>query len=314
MRLRKKTNAIVFLGLLVAAGVTAWVQQSDPRLRGEAAAAEPQIAVYAAAVAEPNDAVAGETRHAELQILIPAATAANPAPAAHDAASFITASDEGTSSSAKLPANHNASAGGSPPERPHVQAIADIGTVVITPAWPAPKVALVAGETSPPPEVIAPSKPSTNLDSRPIGWLSTNIRTSRGDLPSDAPAAKFTAGLGGPGVPATRDVWAQTACLWHASMLCHQPLYFEEVNLERYGYSTPLTYFTQPFVSAGRFFVSVPALPYMMTAEPVWQTTYTLGEYRPGSCVPNQMQWLPWDVKAAAVEATVVTGAAFVIP
>ena len=97
-------------------------------------------------------------------------------------------------------------------------------------------------------------------------------------------------------------------------MLCHQPVYFEEVNLERYGYSTPLSDFTQPFMSAGLFFGGVSVLPYMITAEPVWQTTYSLGEYRPGNCVPNQIQWPPWDAKAAAVEAAAVTGAAFVIP
>ena len=49
---------------------------------------------------------------------------------------------------------------------------------------------------------------------------------------------------------------------WKASGLCHKPLYFEDVQLERYGHSwNPVV---QPFMSAAHFFVSVPLLPYKM--------------------------------------------------
>jgi hypothetical protein len=280
----------------------------------------------------PNIAPGGETRREEpgtgsadhevagFSAALDDSPGAKPArndSAARAARGCLAHSGQEATSSAGPPDNH-APAVRTEPKRTHVQVVADIGSVVITPAWPAAKVVSAVGETAPgtmpSPEVVAPPKPSTGLDSRPIGWLSTSIRTSHGDLPSDAPATKFAAELGGPGVPMARKVWAQTACLWHPSMLCHQPLYFEEVNLERYGYSTPLSDLTQPFVSAGRFFATVPVLPYLTTAEPVWQTNSTLGEYRPGSCVPNQIQWPPLDVKAAAVEATAVTGAALLIP
>ena len=46
--------------------------------------------------------------------------------------------------------------------------------------------------------------------------------------------------------------WTMTTFTWTASALCHKPLYFEHVELERYGHSGGP--FIQPVMSAAHFF------------------------------------------------------------
>lgn len=106
--------------------------------------------------------------------------------------------------------------------------------------------------------------------------------------------------------------WGDQMFQWSATQFCHQPLYFEEVNLERYGYQcNPVV---QPLVSGAHFFLTVPALPYKMTVNPPRECVYTLGYYRPGDRVPWQRNRLPWDTRAAAVQAGVAVGLVFLIP
>lgn len=108
--------------------------------------------------------------------------------------------------------------------------------------------------------------------------------------------------------------WTDACYWWDAPALCHQPLYFEEVNLERYGYRCLPVPLVQPFVSGAFFFASIPALPYRMVAEPPCECVYVLGHYRPGSCVPNRVHYPPLDPKAAAAEVGVVGGLILLIP
>lgn len=93
---------------------------------------------------------------------------------------------------------------------------------------------------------------------------------------------------------------------WKASGLCHKPLYFEEVHLERYGHTTrPLT---QPFVSGAHFFGSAIMLPYQMGIDPPWECEYPLGYYRPGNCAPMMVRPFPWSLRGAALQAGAVVG------
>ncbi len=105
--------------------------------------------------------------------------------------------------------------------------------------------------------------------------------------------------------------WPELIALWEAPGTAHHPLYFEEVNLERYGYSFGLA---QPVVSAAHFFGRIPALPYLMTVDPPHRCVYTLGHYRPGSCAPLAWNLVPFDPLAAAVQGGVVTGLVYLIP
>jgi hypothetical protein len=103
--------------------------------------------------------------------------------------------------------------------------------------------------------------------------------------------------------------WSPTTFTWKASSLCHKPLYFEDVQLERYGHSwTPGL---QPFMSAGHFFFSIPRLPYKMGLESPCECHYTLGYYRPGSCAPYMIEPIPFSLRGAVYETLAVTGFAF---
>ena len=93
--------------------------------------------------------------------------------------------------------------------------------------------------------------------------------------------------------------------------MCHRPLYFEEIYLERHGYNFGCA---QPLVSAAHFFGRIPVLPYMMVVDRPCDCIYTLGHYRPGSCAPFRYHVAPLRAKAGLVEAGVVTGLVFLVP
>jgi hypothetical protein len=144
-----------------------------------------------------------------------------------------------------------------------------------------------------------------------IRGLSVDIRPAAGDLP-DSPAAARFAELGevrhGWG---TSRPWPSSCYGWEAPAVCYRPLYFEQVNLERHGYSCGAA---QPLVSAAHFFGTIPALPYLIAAQPCGECVYTLGHYRPGSCAPFQLYRPPLSLRGAAAEAGVVTGLIFAVP
>ena len=90
--------------------------------------------------------------------------------------------------------------------------------------------------------------------------------------------------------------------------------YFEEVNLERYGYTPFHLGAIQPALSAGRFFATIPALPYLATARPPCERIYTLGHYRPGSLVPFRPHLIEAAPLPTAVEGLAINGLVFLIP
>ena len=164
------------------------------------------------------------------------------------------------------------------------------------------------------PEPGASREPSSAFESRPIGELTVNIGCREGLLPTDFgrdQLARMQAK--GRSIVFDRD-WPKMGYCWDAPGLCYKPLYFEEVNLERYGYGPRYLRIAQPVISAGQFFVTVPILPYRMVAEPSRQCVYTLGHYRPGSAVPYQIQLPPLDPKAGAVEGGLIVGLIYLIP
>jgi hypothetical protein len=117
--------------------------------------------------------------------------------------------------------------------------------------------------------------------SKPMNSLGVDIAMPPGDLPEshtdhqhDGPCDPQQCNRGWPGI-----------CYYYAATgLYYNPLYFEEVNLERFGYGCPCC--LQPAASAAHFFACVPALPCLMCTNCPWECNYALGHYRPGSCVP----------------------------
>ena len=103
-----------------------------------------------------------------------------------------------------------------------------------------------------------------------------------------------------------------SAVEWKASGLCHKPLYFEDVQLERYGHEVgPVL---QPLLSSAHFFGNALILPYKMGINPPNECQYALGYYRPGNCAPYMIQPFPFSLRGAAAQAGFVTGAAALIP
>jgi hypothetical protein len=130
-----------------------------------------------------------------------------------------------------------------------------------------------------------------------------DIAPKPGKLPINCPMQRVG--------PQRRD-WAETTFCWTASGLCAKPAYFTDVHLERYGHTwSPLF---QPLVSAGHFFLSVPALPYAIGLYPPNECVYTLGYYRAGSCAPHYLDPFPISVRAAMMEAGAAVGLVYLIP
>jgi hypothetical protein len=134
-------------------------------------------------------------------------------------------------------------------------------------------------------------EPGADWTSTPLTDLTTNIAIPGGVLPRNywserAPQhVEFFDPCG-----QTRG-WPVTTYDWVASCFCCNPLYFEEVNLERYGYGCGCcgpccTTCVESAVSGAHFFANVVALPYKMGVDCPCDCDYTLGHYRPGSCPP----------------------------
>ena len=110
----------------------------------------------------------------------------------------------------------------------------------------------------------------------------------------------------------TPRTWSNATMTWKASNLCHKPLYFEEVNLERYGHTAgPVL---QPIVSSAHFFANIAVLPYKKGIHPPGECQYALGYYRPGNCAPWIVPPVPLSARGAVRQAAEMTAAFWLIP
>jgi len=76
----------------------------------------------------------------------------------------------------------------------------------------------------------------------------------------------------------------ETYC-WSAANIRYQPLYFEDVTLERYGQTKGCT--RQPWVSAVHFFSSAALLPINIIREHPYSCQFPLGYSLPGGRTPT---------------------------
>jgi hypothetical protein len=155
---------------------------------------------------------------------------------------------------------------------------------------------------SPRPTEIEEPCPSPK-DLKPVHELNTNITPPEGELPRDCPLGNDTF---------RPRKFLPITYTWTASGLCHKPLYFEDVQLERYGHMAGP--WVQPLASGAHFFMTIPILPYKMGLEPPNECIYALGFYRPGDCAPYLFDPIPISVRGMAFEAGAWVGGIYAFP
>lgn len=85
--------------------------------------------------------------------------------------------------------------------------------------------------------------------------------------------------------PGTESVQVAKPFCWVAPSFYHQPLYFEQPYLERFGAGPRRA--LQPWSAGLAFYSRVPLLPMAMFKAPPKSRDYTLGYRRPGDCVSD---------------------------
>jgi hypothetical protein len=199
-----------------------------------------------------------------------------------------------------------------PFDQPAPAAVAKVATIAFRQNEP------TVSETIPPPPAVGQQaddsdEPGANWTPTPLDELSTNIVLPGGLLPRDHWAERPHQFVGFFDPCGMTRGWPVNSYLWEASCFAHNPLYFEEINLERYGYGCCAC--LQPAASACHFFGTVPALPYKMAVDCPGECEYTLGHYRPGSCPPWRYHCCSRVSGLGAMsEAGVLTGLIFLIP
>lgn len=106
--------------------------------------------------------------------------------------------------------------------------------------------------------------------------------------------------------------WIDSTFTWKASALCHKPLYFEQIQLERYGHDPgPIL---GPALAGAHFFANIAVLPYKMGIHPPKECVYALGYYRPGDCAPWLVDPIPLSLRGALFQTGAVMGMVYALP
>jgi hypothetical protein len=105
-------------------------------------------------------------------------------------------------------------------------------------------------------------------------------------------------------------VWPPLAEMTKAPFVCYRRLYFEEINMERYGWDFgPVL---SPLVSQGTFYLNLVFLPYHIAMDPCRRFECNSGYCLPGDHVPLLLYPPHWSWTGAAAEAAAI-GLCFVI-
>lgn len=155
-----------------------------------------------------------------------------------------------------------------------------------------------------------PSLEELGYKPKRIDQISLDVTQESDEFPADCARELFTT------VRASRDaekpVHGPLSLEWCASNLWHQPIYWEEPILERYGQGR--RHVLQPFVSGAHFFVAFPTIPYQIGIARPCDRVYELGYYRPGSGAPCLRRRMVWERDAAAIETLTALGLIFALP
>jgi len=162
-------------------------------------------------------------------------------------------------------------------------------------------------------EIKATTRRQLELEkwNRPFGRISLNIQVEQSDrMPKDFSDSLFSTtddpNLG------RRLEGSSIVHTWEAANIWHQPLYFDDQLLERYG-ETPFPAI-QPVMSAAHFFGTIPMMPYKMAIDRPFDCVSTLGYYRPGSPTPCIGRRIPRDWRGLTWESGAWLGLVFLVP
>ncbi len=147
---------------------------------------------------------------------------------------------------------------------------------------------------------------------KPIGQIGLDIQPPSGRLPTDSFAVLVPA-ASQPPVPAQPTRGCEHVSLnWEPSEIIHQPLYFDDQGLERYGQTVcPLV---QPVLSGARFFGTFPIVPYKIGLDRTHDCVSTAGYVREGRCAPPVCERLPLRLDASLLESGAWVGLIFLLP
>jgi hypothetical protein len=144
---------------------------------------------------------------------------------------------------------------------------------------------------------------------KPTEAIRVDIRPTTTDLPPDRSARLFDSAVA---APARQRAWPERELWWAATEFWHRPLYFDDVQLERYGQMRHPC--LQPILSGAHFFGNIPILPYKTGIDPPYELVPTLGYYRPGSPTPPVGRRLPLETDASLIEAATWVGLILLLP
>lgn len=179
-------------------------------------------------------------------------------------------------------------------------------------APPAPPAELDSDPATPE-STVAPAAPfdierlDSGVDLVPLRETSLRLATEF-ELPQNHAAGVFRGAIDQRG----QYGWVSPRLSAHTAYVQYRPLYFEEVNLERYGYNFGCL---QPFVSAARFYGTLPILPYKICDSSPCSYDINL-EFAPAATAapPVPLCRKPFNCKAAVFQSAVMTGAFLLIP
>lgn len=176
-------------------------------------------------------------------------------------------------------------------------------------AQPGPRVEQVAPGIQIDRSAAGKETVKVDLSIRPINSISLNIAPpGKGDVPPNLAQQQMRGELPQLLVDRPYEPWNY---YWTATAFCHQPLYFEQVNVERYGHNAGIL---QPAVSAAHFFITVPILPYKMGMDHPHDCIYTLGHSRPGDCNAWERHDLRFSLCGVIAQGAFTTGLVFALP
>jgi hypothetical protein len=140
-------------------------------------------------------------------------------------------------------------------------------------------------------QVTCPPQEELDRLFKPLNRIRMVASDSPGPLPPDCSSNLFVPVRGTDSDSTNYRDGTCAVVHWVPTEFAHQPLYFDDIPLERYGQT--ICPILQPVLSGACFFGTFPLMPCKMAIDRTHDPIYTLGYYRIGNCVPCVRQRLP---------------------